>query len=206
MEDKRDNSHWDDLCYADFVEDLVAHDDVADVFERLQMSCLNLNLVGYLLWYACCAYGRIPKKYFIRLKYTVSTWEEEIVDELDRLRFIINQPRRREAEKLRVVGQWLRDEIAFVKTIEQDLLLDMIPLLQKTKRTGQQRLSDACSNLINYCKHAKIRLSKDMVDDFSLILCVLFRNPVNVSSELQQVLVKVTVHKGGDPFQMNLID
>ena len=76
MEDKRDDGHWDSQCYADFVMDLAAHDDVAGVFERLQVSRLNLNLVGYLLWYACCAYGRIPKKYFIRLKHSVCTWEE----------------------------------------------------------------------------------------------------------------------------------
>ena len=128
MEDKRDNGHWDGLCYADFVMDLAGHDDVAGVFERLQVSRLNLNLVGYLLWYACCAYGRIPKKYFIRLKHAVSAWEEEIVDELDRLRYIINQPCHGQDKKMVVVGRWLREEIEFVKTIEQNLLLDMIPL------------------------------------------------------------------------------
>jgi hypothetical protein len=198
---------WNDLLLEDFFNWVSGSSAILHAVNRLESSHINSSLVSYLLWHACGSYGSIGHKYFIRLKHAVSLWEEDIVDELKRLRNLISMSREK-VSKITTVESWLIEEIDVARKMEQELLLEAVPLKQSPGRSVQQRLHDACSNIVRYCQHSKIILSDKLIGDVDDVLCFVFagHDGLDVASDLQLALSKSKFRGGSSFIQLNLRD
>tara|TARA_B100001173_G_C15935803_1_gene524868 strand:- start:167 stop:781 length:615 start_codon:yes stop_codon:yes gene_type:complete len=144
---------------------------VSHSLNRLQRVRLNANLVCYLIWYAQQACGRIKKKQFIKLHQVVFAWNEEVVEELQRLQSMIAL---HQHEKMATIRGWLHDEVDIAHQMERSLLLEAVPMGSVLRRNDQQLLSDACYNLVQYCKFSHVSLSDMELAELAVILAGVF--------------------------------
>ena len=178
-----------------YTVEVMRSQNVVKAFDRLQRSRLNSNLVCFLIWYAHRAYGRIKRKQFSKLTQVVFAWNEEVVEELSRLQSMIAL---HQNEKMSTIRSWLHDEVDIAHQMERCLLLEAVPVLQELRKTPQQAIADACYNLANYSKCAKIILSDVGFNDCVVILSETlkdFTGPM-IIRELNGSLQKARVHWG----------
>ncbi len=154
-----------------YTVELMCSGAVSRSLDRLQRVRLNANLVCYLVWYAQQAYGRIKKKQFIKLHQVVFAWSEEVVEELQRLQSMIVL---HQHEKMTTIRAWLHDEVDIAHQMERCLLLEAVPMGQRLQRNERQQLSDACYNLVHYCKFSKVPLSKGELNEIAVVLSMTF--------------------------------
>ena len=145
--------------------------EISKSLDRLQRNRLNVNLVCFLIWYAHRAHGRVKKKQFIKLAEVVFAWNEEVVEELGRLQSMIAL---HQHEKISTIRSWLHDEVDIAQQMERCLLLEAVPPIQRYRKTDHQQMVDACYNLVNYCKCAKVFLTDTSVADYVSVLCAVF--------------------------------
>lgn len=179
-----------------YTVELMRSSAVSDSLNRLQRVRLNVNLVCYLIWYAQQAYGRIKKKQFVKLHQVVFAWNEEVVEELQRLQSMIAL---HQHEKMTTIRGWLHDEVDIAHQMERSLLLEAVPIGGVLRRNDQQLLSDACYNLVHYCKFSHVSLSDVELAELTIVLAEVF---VDVSQEevmeaLVSQLKKAKLPSGG---------
>jgi hypothetical protein len=183
---------WDNQDFYHFTLEMIGLSDINSVLERLQQSHIYNNLLSYLIWHACRSYGRIKRENIEKLQHAVFTWNEDIMEELQRLKSMTEL---HQHTKMDTIKGWLLDEINIAREMECNLLQEAVSGTKKLKRNLQQQLVDACFNVMNYCKYAKISISGAEAQDLVVVLHGVFSacHLAEVSIEFEHAMTKSKV-------------
>jgi len=102
---------------------------------------LNINIILYTLWYGLSQHGRLLKQDIKALLQSIDFWHERVLIQLKRL-----------AGYLPAIEELVLPELEAAENIERQLIANTLFKMNFQKRNPAQQLSDACHNVVSYCK------------------------------------------------------
>jgi uncharacterized protein (TIGR02444 family) len=171
--------------FSRFTRDLFANEQINSAIYHLQhRSGFNINIILYLLWLAKASFGRVTKRQVKLLQSQVALWHQRVIAELKYTHALVaNHP---DPVAIQIKNE-LQQEIAKAHLIEQHMLYDLKLKTRLMRRSPQQQLIDACTNVANYCElKNEVLLAEDQTA-LSHLFQVVFDtiDPIEVSKQIE---------------------
>ncbi|OGT49943.1 MAG: hypothetical protein A3E53_06180 [Gammaproteobacteria bacterium RIFCSPHIGHO2_12_FULL_39_24] len=129
---------------------MLTKNELSESVHHLQHhSGFNINIILYLVWLAKAGYGRLSKRNIKLLQSQVALWDQRIIAELKYTHALLSDHLDPVAVQIK---NELQEEIAKAHLIEQHMLHETQIKKQILRRSSQQKLVDACVNIIRYCE------------------------------------------------------
>lgn len=152
-----------------FCSQVVLRENVPQILHALETNyCLNRNLVLFCFWRASAGQGRISKGEMQHLALNVTTWHERLVLPMQSLTECL-QKRRLPGLSWQQQNEILLD-LTLAGRLEQLMLTDVPLKFTRIARSPQQKIADACKNLITYNKLFRITLNADLSQHYRALL------------------------------------
>ncbi|OGT32823.1 MAG: hypothetical protein A3C44_03570 [Gammaproteobacteria bacterium RIFCSPHIGHO2_02_FULL_39_13] len=136
--------------FIQFTRELLTKNELSESVHHLQHhSGFNINIILYLVWLAKAGYGRLSKRNIKLLQSQVALWDQRIIAELKYTHALLSDHLDPVAVQIK---NELQEEIAKAHLIEQHMLHETQIKKQILRRSSQQKLVDACVNIIRYCE------------------------------------------------------
>lgn len=132
---------------------------------------IQINLLLYCCWFAQAGRGRLTKNDIQQLSEVMATWHHRI---LKPLRELLQRTNSSPSLTLPELQKNISAEIELADHIEQLFLADVPIKFNRTSRNPSQKLSDACKNIVLYCRLQQIPINETLCDAFYELLAAVF--------------------------------
>lgn len=130
------------------------------------------SIVILILWHIKNRLGRLTRSQLITLHHTIFAWHERIIKPLERLqKMMAKQNNEAELKKLSDETEQL---LEFSIVYEINLLETHLPSFRHNKRPDKVLISDACQNILVYCKLIPCQLGRKDIKQINTLFCAIF--------------------------------
>lgn len=154
--------------FSQFARSIIANSKLhAPLYQLQHESGFNLNILLYLIWYARMGYGRLSRRQVMLLESHIILWHQRVISELKYTHALLTHSEDKIAIEIR---RALEIEIERAYYIEQEMLFDSEKKRHVTKQKLEQKLSDACINLLRACElKNNFLIEKDLASFFKIL-------------------------------------
>ncbi len=135
-------------------------------FEKRKHWYPSLTLL--MLWHIKNHLGRLTQSQLKTLQNTIGAWHERIINPLRRLQKLLIK------QKTSELTAEIEQLLEFSLVYEVNLLETNLPVFRHNKRADKLLVSDACQNIIVYCKLISCKLDQEEISALKQLLAVVF--------------------------------
>jgi hypothetical protein len=170
-----------------------------EILEKLrQNSAILLNLLLFCCWFATAGQGRLTKSDIQELIKIIAAWHERILPALSQL-----NDNCKKADLSDPLKQEILTSLKFAENIEQMMLTDVPIKFTRHSRTPQQKLTDACKNIVLYCKTQQIHIDTTLSEILFQLLANIF--PKIDLLETQKIWKSILTNEAS-PYSQKMLD
>lgn len=186
--------HFPDHPFARFVSKIASNTPAQQALANLEgITSMQPNLLLFCCWFAQAGQGRLDKQDIQELMSASTAWHARISLGLQKLNQL--------AERMNLAydaKQAINSEYQFAQQVEQWLLIDAPIKFTRTARTPLQKITDACKNLVMYCKIQQIYISNVSCELLSQVLSFVF--PAIDIIEITKTCRTILLNEAAQPY------